>query len=326
MKNVEKIIDIQNLTKYYGKHRGVEKLSLSVKEGEIYGFIGPNGAGKSTTIRTMLGLLRPDGGKVEILGERAETERERKALLSRIGYMPSEAFFYSGMKVADVLKFSAGFYREDCREERGRLCERLKLDMKKKVDELSLGNRKKVSIVCALQHNALLYVLDEPTSGLDPLMQREFFRILKEKNEEGATVFLSSHVLGEVEKYCRRAALIRDGRVVMEDTVEHLCGSAAKRVTLRGMKELSVIRELDGIGKMRGEGEPEAGQVTDIQEMEDGLSFLYRGAPGPLLRALSQLSLTDVTITDPDLEETFLHFYSRGKTEEAAADKREGQR
>ena len=136
--------------------------------------------------------------------------------------MPSEAFFYSWMKVEDVLKFSASFYDRDCSEECGRLCERLKLDTRKKVDELSLGNRKKVSIVCALQHGAELYVLDEPTSGLDPLMQREFFEILKERNESGASVFLSSHVLGEVERYCHRAAIIREGSIIAVDSVDKI--------------------------------------------------------------------------------------------------------
>ena len=292
---MEKVIDIRDLTKYYGKHKGVEHLTLSVNRQEIYGFIGPNGAGKSTTIRTMLGLLKADGGTVEIFGERPETEREKKEMLSRIGYMPSEAFFYSGMKVSDVLKFSADFYRKDCREERGRLCERLKLDVKKKVDELSLGNRKKVSIVCALQHSADLYVLDEPTSGLDPLMQREFFRLLKEKNEKGASIFLSSHVLGEVEKYCHRAAVIRDGGIVMEDTMEHICGSAAKRVTVRG------ISGVPGL------------PLTDLRVLEDGVTFLYRGEAKRLLEALAPLPVTDLTITEPDLEETFLHFYAEEK-------------
>ena len=163
------------------------------------------------------------------------------------------------------------------------------------MDELSLGNRKKVSIVCALQHSADLYVLDEPTSGLDPLMQREFFRLLKEKNEKGASIFLSSHVLGEVEKYCHRAAVIRDGGIVMEDTMEHICGSAAKRVTVRG------ISGVPGL------------PLTDLRVLEDGVTFLYRGEAKRLLEALAPLPVTDLTITEPDLEETFLHFYAEGK-------------
>lgn len=186
---MENIINIQNLTKYYGKHRGIEDLSLSVRKGEVFGFIGPNGAGKSTTIRAMMGLLIPTAGKVEIFGL---SVREHKTdILRRIGYMPSETTFYSGMRVSEVIRFSAGLYGKDCREEAECLCERLKLDMKKKVEELSLGNRKKVGIICAFQHEADLYILDEPTSGLDPLMQKEFFSLVREKSGGGAAVFLS---------------------------------------------------------------------------------------------------------------------------------------
>lgn len=295
------VIEIENLTKYYGKHRGIEHLNLVVDEGEFFGFIGPNGAGKSTTIRTILGLLRPQEGSVRILGRElgagggsksgAGREKIRKGLLREIGYMPSEAFFYSWMKVEDVLKFSASFYDRDCSEECGRLCERLKLDTRKKVDELSLGNRKKVSIVCALQHGAKLYVLDEPTSGLDPLMQREFFEILKERNESGASVFLSSHVLGEVERYCHRAAIIREGSIIAVDSVDNIRRSSARKVTVRGVSELPGIF------------------MEKAEILDDGVRFFYRGEMEKLIGALQGLPIRDLTITEPDLEEVFLHFY-----------------
>lgn len=205
--------------------------------------------------------------------------------------MPSEAFFYSWMKVEDVLKFSASFYDRDCSEECGRLCERLKLDTRKKVDELSLGNRKKVNIVCALQHGAKLYVLDEPTSGLDPLMQREFFEILKERNESGASVFLSSHVLGEVERYCHRAAIIREGSIIAVDSVDKIRRSSARKVTVRGVSELPGIF------------------MEKAEILDDGVRFFYRGEMEKLIGALQGLPIRDLTITEPDLEEVFLHFY-----------------
>lgn len=290
---MENIINIQNLTKYYGKHRGIEDLSLSVRKGEVFGFIGPNGAGKSTTIRAMMGLLIPTAGKVEIFGL---SVREHKTdILRRIGYMPSETTFYSGMRVSEVIRFSAGLYGKDCREEAECLCERPKLDMKKKVEELSLGNRKKVGIICAFQHEADLYILDEPTSGLDPLMQKEFFSLVREKSGGGAAVFLSSHILSEIRRYCHRAAIVRDGHLIVEDDVKTICHSSAKRVTIQGIEEVPGIQAKDVI---RGDG---------------SVSFLYNGTMSELIRALQGLAVEDLTITEPDLEETFLHFYEGGK-------------
>lgn len=290
----ENIIKIQGLTKYYGKQKGVENLDLEVKKGEIFGFIGPNGAGKSTTIRTILGLLTPTAGTIEVFGEKVRGNHTE--LLRRIGYMPSEASFYSRMRAGEAIRFSAALYGQDCREEAGRLCERLKLDVRKKVSELSLGNRKKVSMVCAFQHKAELYILDEPTSGLDPLMQREFFEILKEKNREGASVFLSSHILNEIQRYCHRAAMIRDGRLLLEDQVGNLCRRKARRVSVQGVRE---IPGLEGI---------------KLEETPEGVSFLYQGEARELILALQGLPIQDITITEPDLEETFLHFYQGGET------------
>ncbi len=168
-------IEIQKLTKYYGKHRGIVDLSLSVADGEFFGFIGPNGAGKSTTIRTLLGLIHADSGSAGIFGKDISTHKDD--ILSQIGYLPSEAVFYSGMRVRDVIRLSADLRKTDCQKEAHMLCDRLSLDTSKKVEELSFGNRKKVGIVCALQCRPRLCILDEPTSGLDPLMQREFFSI-----------------------------------------------------------------------------------------------------------------------------------------------------
>lgn len=199
----------EKLTKSYGRARGIVDLDLKVEQGEFFGFIGPNGAGKSTTIRALLGLLRPTSGRGEVLG--LDITRKTEEILARVGYLPSETVFYPGMKVRDLLVFSAGLRKRDCGKEGAQLCERLNLDPTRRVEELSLGNRKKVGIVCALQHRPELLILDEPTSGLDPLMQREFFAILRECHKAGTTIFLSSHVLSEIRRNCSRALVLREG-------------------------------------------------------------------------------------------------------------------
>ena len=214
------MIQIDRLTKRYGRARGITELTLRVPEGSCFGFIGPNGAGKSTTIRTLLGLLSPTSGSARVLGLDCAGQRER--ILAQVGYMPSEAMFYPDMRVGEVIRLSADLRRMDCRDQAGALCRALELDPRKRIRELSLGNRKKVSIVCAMQHRPRLYILDEPTSGLDPLVQRAFWSELEARRREGATVFLSSHVLYEVQRYCDRAAIIREGRLVAEGTTAEL--------------------------------------------------------------------------------------------------------
>lgn len=214
------MIQIDHLTKTYGKARGVTDLTLHVPAGGCFGFIGPNGAGKSTTIRTLLGLLSPTAGSARVLG--LDCVREREKILAQVGYMPSEAMFYPDMRVSEVIRLSADLRKRDCKAQAAALCEALELDTKKRIRELSLGNRKKVSIVCAMQHRPRLYILDEPTSGLDPLVQRAFWSELEQRRKEGATVFLSSHVLYEVQRYCDRAAIIREGRLVVEGTTQEL--------------------------------------------------------------------------------------------------------
>ena len=285
-------IQTKGLTKYYGKARGIIELDLTVAEGEFFGFIGPNGAGKSTTIRSLLGLIAPTGGEARILG--MDVRKDREKILAQVGYLPSEAVLYSGMRVKDVLKLSADLRKTDCREEAARLCQRLQLDENRKVEELSFGNRKKVAIVCALQHRPKLLILDEPTSGLDPLMQREFFEILQERNREGTTVFLSSHVLSEIQNHCRRAAIIREGRLIACDTVDALSQTNAKRVAVQGSVDLN---GLSG--------------VRDKQQTAEGVSFLYSGDMGGLIHALSVGKVRDLTISEPDLEEIFMHYYEK---------------
>lgn len=286
-------IETNKLTKYYGKSRGIIDLDLAVEQGEFFGFIGPNGAGKSTTIRTLLGLIQPTTGSARILGKDILTEKE--AILAQVGYLPSEAMFYSGMRVKDVIKLSADLRKKDCRKEAENLCRRLDLDTSKKVEELSFGNRKKVSIVCALQHKPAVCILDEPTSGLDPLMQREFFSILKERHEQGTTIFLSSHILSEIQRNCTRAAIIREGRIIACDSVEVLGRTNAKRIHIQGDLDLS---SLSGI--------------KDLKRSEHGMSFLFGGDINELIRALSGQDIHDLSIAEPDLEEIFMHYYVDG--------------
>lgn len=286
-------IEIHGLTKFYGSVRGIENLDLTVHQGQFFGFIGPNGAGKSTTIRTLLGLISPNRGVAKVLD--MDIRSQRVEILKRVGYLPSEAVFYSGMRVSDVLKLSAGLRKLDCSEEAQQLCNRLELDIDRKVEELSFGNRKKVGIVCALQHNPSLLILDEPTSGLDPLMQREFFRILQERNQAGTTVFLSSHVLSEIQRNCSHAAIIRQGQIVACGSVEDLSGQNVKRINLRGSVKLEGLQG-----------------VRDLQQNDGALSFLYSGDMNPLLNCLSTGRLEDVNISEPDLEEVFLHYYEKG--------------
>lgn len=207
------VIEIEHLTKSYGKNRGVIDVSLNVKEGDIFGFLGPNGAGKSTAIRSMMGFLKYDSGSIRILG--MDSVKDREKILTQVGYMPSEAWFYDSMKVSEVIAYAADIRGIDCSEEAGKLCERLKVNINKKIRELSYGNKKKVSIVCAMQHKPKLFIFDEPTGGLDPLMQRSFFELITEYVDQGATCLLSTHVLTEVNKYCRTAAIMREGRLTM---------------------------------------------------------------------------------------------------------------
>ena len=287
------VINTDKLTKRYGKYRGITELDLKVEEGEFFGFIGPNGAGKSTTIRTLLGLIKPTSGSAQIFGKDIVTGH--REILADIGYMPSEANFYTSMTADEIIKLSARLRKKDCTAEASRLCDRLGVDRKKKVEELSLGNRKRISVVCALQHKPRLCILDEPTSGLDPLMQKEFFDILKERNAEGSTIMLSSHILSEIQKNCTRAAIIKEGRLIALDSVENLSKTAAKRVTLHGVTAI-----------------PEELETADANITGNSVSFLYNCDIQKLLSVLGTLPITDMTMTEPDLDEIFMHYYQKG--------------
>lgn len=274
---MEHIMEIMNLTKNYGKHRGIEGVSFQVEKGEIFGFLGPNGAGKSTTIRAILGLIRCREGKICVCGY--DAVRNREEVLRRIGYMPSEAWFYPGMTIREILKMAAGVRGVDCTQEAGKLCDRLQLDDRRKISELSLGNRKKVSIVCAMQHRPELFIFDEPTSGLDPLMQNQFFLLIKEYVEQGATCMLSTHVLSEVQNHCSRVAIMKEGKLIVTDTVEHLLASKTKRIRM----------------------------VRDGEKLD----FLYQDDLNRLYRELEGHDIADILIEEPSIEEVFMHYYEK---------------
>ncbi|MCB5138066.1 ABC transporter ATP-binding protein [Streptococcus mutans] len=268
------VLEIEHLQKYYKKNIGVKDISLSVKKGEIFGFLGSNGAGKSTTIRCLLGLIKPSGGQMTLFGGRYGSLTES---LHHIGYMPSEAMFYPTMKVKDVIEFAAKVRKKDCSQEAKRLSELLEVPSDKKIEELSLGNRKKVSIVCALQHQPDLIILDEPTSGLDPLMQERFFKLIKEACSKGATCFLSSHVLSEIKNYCDRVAILKNGEIVTVDAIHHLTHSMLRKVSVwKG-------------GKLK--------------------TFNYSGSMKDLLKQLEEMNPDDLLIEEPSLESLFLHYY-----------------
>lgn len=288
------IIETTQLTKSYGAARGIIDVNLTVEEGEIFGFIGPNGAGKSTAIRTLLGLIHPTGGSATIFGKDCVTHGPE--IRRDVGYLPAEVSYYRGMRVHELLQYSASFYRRDCTARIGVLAKILDLDLERKISDLSLGNRKKVGIVQALLHAPKLIILDEPTSGLDPLIQQQFFHILEQERRAGITILLSSHNLTEVQRLCDRIAIIREGRIIQTGRVSELAGGQYKRVRVESKQHIDP--------KLFA-----AHGVKDLVLEGRSASFVFRGDPNDLIRSLASIELTDVLVTDPDLEEIFLHYY-----------------
>lgn len=287
------IIEITNLTKFYGKNRGIEDVSFSVNEGEIFGFIGPNGAGKSTTIRLMLSLIYPTSGTATIFGK--DCIKFGHEIRNDIGYLPSEVFYYDKMKVKDLLKYSASFYKGNFIKRIKELADIMELDLNRKIDELSYGNKKKVGIVQGLLHQPKLIMLDEPTSGLDPLMQNKFFDLILEENKKGATVFFSSHILGEVQKLCNRVAIIRDGHIIKTEDIKTLRKDTYKKVFVRTEKGVGDATKFPGVSKL---------------EIIDGeIRFLYKGDINELLGLVAKNKVIDINIEEPTLEEVFMHYY-----------------
>ncbi|WP_017382055.1 ABC transporter ATP-binding protein [Paenisporosarcina sp. TG-14] len=290
------VIEINNLTKTYGKARGISNVNFNVEEGEIFGFIGPNGSGKSTTIRTILSLIFPTSGSAKIFGK--DCIEFAPEIAKEIGYLPSEVFYYDNMKVIDLLKYSASFYKKDCTKRIKELAEIMDLDLTKKIDDLSLGNKKKVGIVQGLLHDPKLIILDEPTSGLDPLMQHKFFDLLEEENKKGATILFSSHILSEVQRLCDRVAIIKDGKIIKVEKISTLKDNNFKRFKIQ--TTATVNKDVFNI----------AG-VNDFDVKGDICSFLFRGNINDVMKKIAEIDIANLWIGEPDLEEIFMHYYEK---------------
>ena len=292
----EQAIVLNELTKHYGKHRGINNLSFSVNQGEFFGFIGPNGAGKSTTIRTLMGLIRPTGGSASIFD--LDCHSKASVIARDVGYLPSENSYYENMKVRELLQYTADLYGMDCKTKMKELADRLNLDLSRKIADLSLGNKKKVGIVSAIMTSPKLIIMDEPTSGLDPLIQQAFYDILKEENSRGATVFFSSHVLSEVQRLCDRVAILKEGQLIGIQSIKELRESGYKKVTLSAKEAIPRdFFHLSGIANYA-----ETADKTSV-------SFMYNGNITAIIDKLHLLHLDDVLLEEPSLEEIFMHYY-----------------
>ena len=293
----EQAIVLNELTKHYGKHRGINNLSFSVNQGEFFGFIGPNGAGKSTTIRTLMGLIRPTGGSASIFD--LDCHSKASVIARDVGYLPSENSYYENMKVRELLQYTADLYGMDCKPKMKELADRLNLDLSRKIADLSLGNKKKVGIVSAIMTSPKLIIMDEPTSGLDPLIQQAFYDILKEENSRGATVFFSSHVLSEVQKLCDRVAILKEGQLIGIQSIKELRESGYKKVSLSAKEAIPRdFFDLSGIANYA-----ETADKTSV-------SFMYNGNITAIIDKLHLLHLDDVLLEEPSLEEIFMHYYA----------------
>ena len=287
------IIEVSNLTKFYGKSRGIVDVSFNVEEGEIFGFIGPNGAGKSTTIRLLLSLIHPTKGSATVFGKNVVTHGPE--IRRDIGYLPSEVYYYEGMKVIDLLKYSASFYACDCKQRIRDMSDIMELELNRRISDLSYGNKKKVGIVQGLLHSPKLLFLDEPTAGLDPLMQRKFFDLIRQENARGVTVFFSSHILGEVQRLCTRVGIIREGKIVEISNIRTLQQNNYKKVSVTAEGLAPTSFDMPG--------------VTNIQAENGSVSFFFKGDINAVLNKVSAIPVSDITIEEPTLEEIFMHYY-----------------
>ena len=286
------ILEIQNLTKYYGKIKGVENLSLTLEEGEIFGFIGPNGSGKSTTIRSIMNLINKTSGKVLI--ENKEFNKDDVEIKEKIGYLPSEINLYDDLTVKEMLDYHESFYKKDIHKKRIELVKKLELDEKKKIEDLSLGNLKKLGIILALMHEPKILILDEPTSGLDPIMQNVFYNILKEEKLKGNTIFYSTHILNEVSKICDRVGIIKDGHLIKIEKVEDLSKKGLTFVTITSEEVKEIVKDL---------------RIDIIFEEGNTIKFGNVLPHDELIKKLSKHKIDRILIEEATLEDVFLHYY-----------------
>lgn len=297
-----KAIELNGLTKTYGSSRGLVELSLSVERGEVFGYLGPNGAGKSTTIRLLLDLIRPTSGTARVLG--LDPRADAVALHERIGYLAGDFVAPGRQQVGAALRFLAALRGGVGADRIDALCERLELDQSKRISALSKGNRQKVGLVQAFMHGPELLILDEPTSGLDPLAQQIFLDMVTEAAAAGQTVFMSSHIMSEVEAVADRVAIIREGRLVALDTVAGLRAGAVRdvEVTFSGPVDTAAFTGLTGVAEVRFDGSTLRCQVT--------------GSPDALLRAVAGHHVAGLLVTEPALEDLF-HSYYTGEADAA---------
>ena len=286
------ILEIQNLTKYYGKILGVKDLSLKLEEGEIFGFIGPNGAGKSTTIRCIMNLINKTSGKVLI--ENKEFNKDDLEIKEKIGYLPSEIHLYDDLTVKEMLDYHESFYKKNIHKRRMELVKRFKLDEKKKIEDLSLGNLKKLGIILAFMHDPKIIILDEPTSGLDPIMQNIFYDLLKEEKIKGNTIFYSTHILSEVSKICDRVGIIKNGNLIKVEKIEDLSKKSLTFVTLTSDQLEKIKKDLN---------------VNIISENKNTIKFGNNLPHDELIKKLSKYNIDRILIEEATLEDMFLHYY-----------------
>lgn len=294
------IIDIKNLTKTYGKNRGIDSVNLKVNKGEIFGFIGPNGAGKSTTIKVLLNLIFPTSGKATIFG--LDCVNDTVKIKEDLGYVPSEVRYYDNMKVKELIEYAKSFRKNPDNEYISELCKLFEVELDKNISELSLGNKKKVAIVQAILHKPKLLILDEPTNGLDPLIQQKLFNTLLKLKEEGTTIFLSSHNLTEVEEFCDKVAIIKEGKIIDVKTISDFARKKVKKITLKTSD--AVKDELSAIG------------CQGFEQSGDSISFNYNGDVNKLLLVLNRYKLKDLIIEDRKLSEVFMSYYDSSEKEE----------
>lgn len=287
------ILEIKNLTKYYGKVLGVEDLSLSLKSGEIFGFIGPNGAGKSTTIRSIMNLINKTNGKVLIEGK--EFEKNDIEIKEKIGYLPSEVYLYDDLTVKEMLDYHESFYKKNIHKRREELVKILKVDEDKKIEDLSLGNKKKIGIILALVHEPKILILDEPTSGLDPIMQQTFYKLLLEEKKKGTTILYSTHILSEVSKICDRVGIVKDGHLLKIETMKDLSKKNLIFVTITS----------DDIDKIKNDL-----KIDIISESDNMIKFKNQIDSNILIKKLTKYKIEKILIEEATLEDMFLHYYS----------------
>ena len=299
------VIRTERLTKSYGPHRGITDVDLEVGSGEVFGFLGPNGAGKTTTIRTLLDLIRPTSGRAFVFD--IETTVDPVSIHRRIGYIPGEFALYDRLTGGQTIQYFANLRGGVDKAYQQSLVDRLEVDTSRKFKEYSKGNTQKIGLVIAMQHQPELLILDEPTSGLDPLVQQTFYALVREAQAGGRTVFLSSHVLSEVEKTCDRVAIIRDGRLVKVDRTDALRDLAHHEVELRFTE--AVPRDM--FAALPG--------VSDVRVDDHTLRLRVSGPITPVVQAAARYELLDFVSREPTLEETFLAQYGSHEPEAVEA-------